>query len=129
MADATGPEPDAAALQAEVDRLQAENAALAAGRSRRRWNGRAVASVVLMVIASLLLPVGVLGFWGQRTLLDTEQYVSTVAPLSQDPSIRTAVGDVISAQLHERVDLQQRVYDLLPEQAKPLAGPIASGNR
>lgn len=130
MADAQGATPgaaDAAALQAEVERLRAENAQLAEGSSRRRWNGRAVSSVVLMVVASLLLPVAVVSFWAQRTLLDTEQYVSTVAPLSQDPTIRVAVGNAISTQLHEHVDLQQRVYDLLPDQAKPLAGPIANG--
>ncbi len=128
QAGSTSAAGEVAALQAEVERLRAQNAELSAGgRTPRRWNGRAVSSVALMVVASLLLPVAVVSFWAQRTLLDTEQYVSTVAPLSQDPTIRVAVGEVISTQLHERVDLQQRVYDLLPDQAKPLAGPIAGG--
>lgn len=128
--DATTPrrQDEVATLQAEIEQLRAENASLSTTRGRRlRWNGRAVGSAALLVIASLLLPLSLVAFWGQRTLVDTEQYVSTVAPLSQDPTIRTAVGNVISQQLHEQVDLQARVSALLPEQAKPLAGPIASG--
>ena len=117
---------DVEALRAEVERLQEQNSALQAP-SRRRPSGRAAGSAVLILIAALLLPVAVVGFWGQRTLLDTDQFVSTVAPLSQDPTIRVAVGTVISDQLQQRVNLEQRVADLLPEQAKPLAGPIASG--
>jgi hypothetical protein len=128
--DASPPRPpdEIATLRAEVEALRAQNASLATARKPRlRWNGRAVGSTVLLVVAALLLPFAVVAFWGQRTLVDTQQYVDTVAPLAQDPTIRTAVGDVISTQLHAQVDLQQRVSDLLPEQAKPLAGPIASG--
>lgn len=114
-------------LRSEVARLRDENAALSSRRHRSGWNGRAVASAALTVVAALLLPLAVVAFWGQRTLVDTQRYVDTVAPLAQDPNIRTAVGNVISEQLQAQVDLETRVRDLLPPQASPLAGPIASG--
>ncbi len=116
-------------LRAQVAALRAQNEALRRPDRHGRWNGRAVAATAVMVVAALLLPAAVVAYWGQRTLLDTEQFVSTVAPLSQDPSIRTAVGEVISDQLSARIDLEQRVQDLLPDSAGPLAGPIASGVR
>ena len=131
---ATTPEPTSGGtasdtdLAAEVERLREENERLVAARPRRRrFNGRAVASVVVMVVAAVLLLPSVIAFWGQRTLLDTDRYVSTVAPLAQDPTIRTAVGDALTTQLLAAADLQTRVSDLLPDRAKPLAGPIASG--
>ncbi|HET8969518.1 MAG TPA: hypothetical protein VFN19_00545, partial [Candidatus Nanopelagicales bacterium] len=110
-----------AALREEVERLRS------AGTGRRRPAGRAVAATVVLVVASLLLPLGLVAYWGQRTLLDTERYVSTVAPLSQDPTIRTAVGEVLSTQLNARLDLQTRIGELLPPKAAPLAAPIAGG--
>lgn len=121
---------EVAALRAEVSRLREQNNELRdASRRPRRATWRGAASVAMIVVAALLLPIALVGFWGQRTLLDTEQYLATVAPLAQDPTIRVAVGNAISAQLHQQVDLEQRVAELLPPQARPLAGPISSGVR
>ena len=116
------------ALQAEVDSLREQNAELASSSSkRRRFNGRAFSSVVLIVIAALLLPFAIVAFWGQKTVVDTTQYVNTVSPLSQDPTIRLAVGDAISKQLRASYDLEAQVQTLLPDKAKPLAPPITNG--
>ena len=114
-------------LRAEVVALQAKSAAVPTSTSRRKFSPRAISSVALFVIAGLLLPFGLTAYWGQRTLLDTSQYISTVAPLSQDPTVQLAVGDVISKQLQANFDLKAQVAGLLPAKAQPLAGPIASG--
>jgi hypothetical protein len=118
---------EVARLQAEVATLQANLDAVPARTPRRKFSPRAISSVALFVIAGLLLPLALTAYWGQRTLLDTSQYISTVAPLSEDPTIQTAVGNVISKQLQANFDLQGQVAALLPEKAQPLAGPIASG--
>jgi hypothetical protein len=125
-----GPTPDAsaeelAALREEVARLRAEGDGGESGP--RTPHGRSIAATAVLVVAAILLPLGLVAYWGQRTLLDTQRYVSTVAPLSEDPTIRTAVGEVLSTQLNNRLDLQPRIAELLPPKAAPLAGPIAGG--
>ncbi|MBI1377963.1 MAG: hypothetical protein GC157_10865 [Frankiales bacterium] len=115
---------DVAALQARIAELEA-----AQSGGRRRVDGRGVTAWVLLVIAALLFPLALSAFWAQRTLVDTERYVATVAPLSEDPTIRLAVGDVITNALVKQLDAQTRVSDLLSDtpRLQPLAGPIAIG--
>lgn len=60
---------------------------------------RPAASVLLIVLGAVLLPVGVLGFWVQRNVADTDSYVATVAPLSHDPAVQQAVAAEVTDQL------------------------------
>jgi hypothetical protein len=114
---------DVAALQARIAELEAEKS------PKRRFDGRGVTAWVLLVVAALLFPISLAAFWGQRTLVDTERYVATVAPLSQDPTIRLAVGDTITAVLVKQLDAQTRVSALLTDtpRLQPLSAPIAIG--
>ena len=90
--------------------------------------GRGVVAWVLLVIAAILLPLGVVGFWGQRSLTDTERYVATVAPLSQDQAIREQIATAATDALQKQVDSNQTIDNLLsslPEPAqKLLKAPI-----
>jgi hypothetical protein len=87
---------------------------------------RGIVAVILFVIASLLLPIGVVAFWGQRTLIDTEQYVTTVAPLSSDPQIKDAVAGLVSDQVVEAVNIGGALSQVLPAQGQLLVGPLTS---
>lgn len=128
----------------EVDRLRAENARLAAENERLRSaaahggrsaprpgsgprRGRAVLSVALVVVASLLVPVSVVGVWLRTALTDTDRYVETVAPLVRNEAIRQAATDRVTAALTEGVDLETRVADVLPPDAAFLAAPLTAG--
>jgi hypothetical protein len=131
---------DVSDLRAELDRLRRENDELrrraeavgaepvgAAQPSRQRW--RWAASTVLVVVASLLVPVSILAVWLDRTVTDTDRYVETVAPLARDPEIQKAVAARLERALFEAVDVEAEVRELLPERAAPLAAPITAGFR
>ncbi|NQU38277.1 MAG: hypothetical protein HQ526_11895 [Actinobacteria bacterium] len=92
----------------------------------RRFGVRAIAAGLCLVLATLLLPLGMVGFWGQRTLTDTEQFVQTVGPLGSDPLIVQSIAASVTAALTDSVDLEAEVKKALPPEAAPLAGPIAS---
>ena len=114
--------PDVAALQARIEELEQ-------AKSPRRFDGRGFTAWVLVIIAALLFPIALTAYWGQRTLTDTERYVATVAPLAQDPTVKQAVGDKLTAVIVTQIDAQQRVKDLLQDypRLQPISGPIAIG--
>ena len=125
----------AADLGAELDRLRAENARLrdeadaraaerTAGRRRRR---RAIGSVVLVVLGSVMLLVSVLTVWTRNQVLDTDQYVETVAPLASDPVIVSTLSNRISETVSDEIDVKSRAEEALPDNATFLAAPIAAG--
>ena len=38
----------------------------------RRWGVRAIASLLIFIIATLLTPVAIVGHWGHRTVVDAD---------------------------------------------------------
>jgi hypothetical protein len=95
-----------------------------APRPARR--GRATASIVLLVLGCIFVPLTVLGVWARNQALDTDKYVDTVAPLAHDPAIQQLVADRVTASLVANADLKARAEEALPERAKPLAGVVAA---
>lgn len=97
-----------------------------AAPSRGSGRARGVAAVILFVIGALLLPIGLVGFWGQRSVFDTARYVETVAPLSTDPTVQDAVGTVVVDQINSSLDLEPAVAAWLPPKAAPLVAPLTT---
>lgn len=95
-------------------------------KKSRRFGIRAIAAGLCLALATVLLPFGLMSFWGQKTLTDTEQFVSTVQPLASDPQIIDAVAETVATALTKNVDLEADVAKVLPPAAAPLAGPISS---
>ena len=89
--------------------------------------GRGFAAWTILVVAALLLPIALTAFWAQRTLVDTERYIATVAPLAKDPTIQQAVGDKVSSVLIAQIDAGNRLQNVLPDQLAPLAPLVAGG--
>src|SRR5271167_2954298 len=75
---------------------------------------RRITSWVLVVLACLLAVVSVLVVFARNQLLNTDAYVSTVAPLATNPAIQTQVATRVSDELIARTDLSQRVKGALP---------------
>jgi hypothetical protein len=134
--------------QSELERLRAEVATLRAqvrqeGRPsaperRQRW--RTIVAALLIVVACVLAPLGVVAIWARNQVTNTDRYVATVAPLANDPAIQQAITDKITAQVFTYIDVRglttQAVQALtsrgnLPpqvaDQLQALAGPIANG--
>jgi hypothetical protein len=128
--------PDAGGAEAEdlhktVEGLKQENERLRDAEANRgpdkgpRW--RRISSWVLVVLACLLAVVSVVVVFARNQLLNTDAYVSTVAPLATNPAIQTQVATRVSGELIARTDLSQRVKGALPDKAGFLVTPITDG--
>jgi hypothetical protein len=91
----------------------------------QRW--RRASSWVLVVLACILAVVSVVVVFARNQLLNTDTYVSTVAPLAGNLAIQTAVAKQVSQNLVAHTDVEQRVKNALPPRAGFLATPITSG--
>lgn len=109
-------------LRARVAALEAENATLRAGEGgsdladrtghRPPRRSRAVLAVVMILLGVLLSPVAVVTGWAKWTLTDTERFVATYAPLSQDPAVKAYVVDQAMNAIEAQVDFDQVAQDL-----------------
>lgn len=90
--------------------------------------GRGFIAWVFVVIASLLLPVAVVAFWGQRTITDTERYLATVAPLAESAVIKAAIVNKATETIMTTIEEQEAVSELLdglpPVVVQKLQAPI-----
>ncbi|MFE1666036.1 hypothetical protein [Microbacterium sp. P02] len=106
-------------LQARLDRLEAENARLRADAPRPAtrtgppgtgW--RAVLSAFCIIVAALLIPTTIIAGWARAQLVDETAFVSTFAPLIDDPSVQAVIVDQASSAITESVDLDGITDDL-----------------
>ncbi|HUY66509.1 MAG TPA: hypothetical protein VMV06_06800 [Acidimicrobiales bacterium] len=131
-ADKGGNDPEA--LQHAVEELRKENEELrsARGTDGARERGslwKRTTSWVLIVLACILAVVSIFVVFARNELLNTDAYVSTVAPLASDPAIQAAVAHQVSERLIAQTDVQQQVKQALPPRAGFLATPITDGLR
>ncbi|XVU29968.1 hypothetical protein ACQPZJ_23610 [Actinoplanes sp. CA-054009] len=108
---------------ATKDELAATNVKKRRGPTGRRVRG--VVAAILAAVAAFALVLSVVGLWAARTTLSTDRWVSTVAPLPQDPQISAAVAEYATVQTFSVLNVEQRLQDVLPPQAAFAAGPIA----
>lgn len=87
---------------------------------------RVVLLWLLAAVACLAFSVYVAVHWVERQVLNTDNWVSMVAPLPKQPVVSTALGGVISDKVFAAVPVQQKVADALPPRAGFLAGPLTS---
>jgi hypothetical protein len=64
--------------------------------------------------------------WAHRTLLNTDTFVGTVAPVFQHPEVDTAVATRATDQLFTQLHLESRLKEALPDKVSFAAGPITS---
>jgi len=126
---AGGPSEDLEVLHQTVEELRKENEELRASEEHRpAHRGKArvkgIASWVLVVLACILAIISVVAAFARNQLLNTDTYVSTVAPLAGNPAIQTQVATRVSQELITRTNIQQRVKEALPSRAGFLATPI-----
>ncbi|AZM93007.1 hypothetical protein D1J60_09220 [Streptomyces sp. W1SF4] len=69
-------------------------------------------SAVLITLTCILVPVSLLTVWVHDIVLDTDRYVSTVAPLASDPDVQAAAVHRITEAADVRVDGAEVTSDL-----------------
>jgi hypothetical protein len=82
---------------------------------------------VLVVLVCILVPISVVGVWMRNTLLHTDQYVDTMAPLAHNPDVQNALATRVTNALVEGTNLEEEVADALPSRAKVAAPFIVGG--
>jgi len=124
--------PAAEAIEAgELARLRSEVSTLHARLDTRRRRAAAVArlrrvtAALLIAVTAFALVMSVVGVWAANTVLTTDRWVETVAPLPQNPQIAAAVADYTTDQVFQAIDVEQRLRTVLPVQAAFVAGPVA----
>jgi hypothetical protein len=125
-AQAKAPDAELAEVRAERD------AALAKldKRERRRQIGgvvRRITVAILVALAAILIPLTATVTWAHRTILNTDEYVSTVAPLAKDPAITSTLARISTDQLFAALNPEPTIANALPPRAAFLAGPITNG--
>jgi hypothetical protein len=87
---------------------------------------RGVIAWVLIVLASLLIPISVISAWAITTITNTDQYVATMAPLARNPVIIDHLATKATDALFSTHKVQDKVTEVLPAKAKPIVPPIVS---
>jgi len=59
-----------------------------------RW--RRILVALLVVVGCILAPLSMLGVWLKAEILDTDTYVSTMAPLADNAHVQNALADRIT---------------------------------
>ncbi|HET7236358.1 MAG TPA: hypothetical protein VFK59_07995 [Actinomycetota bacterium] len=123
------------ASEADVERLKAERDALQAevekleDRPERRRRVRRILTPVLVILTVVIFTVTVPAAWGNRTILNTDRYVSTVAPLAEDPAVQASLARRVTDRVFTALDVQGKLGGVLPENLTILAAPMTEAVR
>ncbi|MDZ5662194.1 hypothetical protein SFC79_10500 [Nocardioides sp. S-58] len=99
-----------------------------AGPSR----GRSVAAFVCLLLAALLTTPAAVAYWGQRTLNDTDRYVSTVDPLVASPEVQDVIATKVTDAIENQVDIEAVLDEVFAgvitdrPRLEQLVGPLAA---
>jgi Short C-terminal domain len=91
--------------------------------------GRKIAVWSLVGLATLIGLISILTIWVNRQMLDNDSFKKASAQLVRDPEIRGALSVYLVNQLYNNVDVSGQLEKQLPDNLKPLAGPVAAGLR
>ncbi len=81
---------------------------------------------MLVVLASLLIPVSVISVWAIRTVTVTDKYVATMAPLARNQVIVDHLAQKATDELFSTHYVQDQVTSALPPKAKPIVQPLVN---
>ena len=84
---------------------------------------------ILVVLASIFAFLAIFTTWIDRQLLDTDQWVKTSGEMLEEEVISDAIADYAVDQLFAKVNVAKTLNRRLPEDLKPLSGPISGGAR
>lgn len=95
-------------------------------RGPRARRTRGVIAWILVVLASLLIPISVLSAWAITTVTNTDQYVATMAPLARNDVVTEHLATKATDALFSTHIVQNKITDALPPKAKPIVQPVVN---
>lgn len=93
--------------------------------SRARAILRVTLLSVLTTVGCLAIAAFTVTHWLENHVLNTDAWLSTVAPLPQTPIVNTALSGYITGLVFENVNVEQEIQNVLPPRAAFVAGPLA----
>ncbi|WP_224283444.1 hypothetical protein, partial [Streptomyces sp. LS1784] len=126
------PGDELAELRARLSAVEAQEARLAdqlaAGPARHppRHRVRAFFSALLIVLACVLTPLGALALWARSEISDTDRYLATMAPLAEDPRVKAAVADRVTAEIMKKLPLESLLDGVAPADRPKLDALLGS---
>ncbi|MEV0355326.1 hypothetical protein AB0H71_04595 [Nocardia sp. NPDC050697] len=100
---------EVAALRGRPAAPDAEPPAARPPRTGLRWT----AVTILLVLVGVLAFGSVTARFVRGQLLDTDRYLSTVAPLASDPALQADITNQITDEIFARLDVQERTKEAL----------------
>ena len=82
--------------------------------SGRHHRVRSSFAALLVILACVLAPLSVLALWAKTTVLDTDNYVSTVAPLANNSDIQEAAATRITQRIMSQADVISQLESKIP---------------
>jgi hypothetical protein len=125
-------------IEAELIRVEAERNELEArvetleARPQKRQRMRRIFTPILVALSIVVFTVTVPAAWGARTVLNTDRYVATVAPLADDPAVQASIASRLTDQVFSALDVEGTLSDALAglgERATVLAAPLTTAIR
>jgi len=135
-ASATASPGDAEALRLEVERLKSvqkdlEDRLDKMTEARRDRHGKMRGSIIAFLagLSCVLVYFSVVTVWVHQTVLRTDGFVSTAAPIMKRPEVARSISTELTGQLFTSVDVEAKIKQVLPAPAKFLANPLTSTAR
>src|SRR5687767_7697224 len=91
--------------------------------------GRSLLARLLVVLGVALTVVSVLADFVKREALDRSTFRQTAEELIGNDAIRDEIAATMVERLYLRVNVSKELQDQLPQNLKPLSGPIAGVSR
>jgi len=126
------PPEENAPAEADLARSQADGAPQS-GQERitkpRRRRIRRSAVGLLVALSCLLVVLSATVVWAHRTVLNTDAFVGTVAPVFKNPAVASAVAARGTDELFTKLNVQARLRAALPPKASFAAVPITNATK
>jgi hypothetical protein len=118
----TVPDDEVARLKQELEAAREKLSRRAMIKARLRGSGLAL----LLVLGCGLVALSLVAFYVRETVLDTNRYVETMAPIAESPAVQQAVAEKLDNAITTRIDFDSLIREALPDQADALA-PVFAG--
>lgn len=92
--------------------------------SRRAPRSRRWLALMLVVMSVVGLVISALALWSDGLVFNSDRWVTTVAPVAEDPAVRHSVSTFVADKTLKVADLQDRIAGALPSDAAVLAQPL-----
>ena len=99
-----------------------------ARRTTRFLDGaRTGAAALLVVVAVAAACGGVLAYWADAVLLDTDTFIAAIEPVVSDSAVRDRASEAIALTVIDAIDVRALIRSILPGDDSQLAEDIAAG--